>query len=1137
MSASNNFITRPVLSTVCSLLIVIVGLIAIPILPIENLPDIAPPTVKVQATYVGADAVSVEQGVTTVLEQQINGVENMDFITSNSSSDGVSSISVSFDSGTDGNINQVNVQNRVSLAEPQLPEEVRKAGVTVNKASNSTLLVYNIVNSDPSKTEYSVETISGYLDKNLTDNIKRVPGVGEVTYFGNRKVAFRLWLDPEKLAANGLTSTDVVQQLQSQNRLVPAGKIGGAPAPEGQQYTFTVQLQGRLTTESEFENIILKTTDSGGLIKLKNVGRVSLGGEAYGVDAMDLKGTPSVGVAVYQLSGSNAIQVSNGVKEVIEKFEQTLPVGLDTQVIYDTTDFINQSIKGVTNSLRDAVILVVLILFLFLQNWKATLVPAIAIPVALIGTFALVLAFGFSLNQLTLFGLVLATGLVVDDAITVVEDTSAKKAEGMTSVQAAIATMDELFSAVIATSLVKMAVFLPVLFFPGATGTIYKQFAATILFSIGISTFNALTFSPMLAALLLSKDTQQLSKQQYATAGVFLGFAYGLLSAGDGAALVLIPVVVGALVGFVAMKLTSIPLRMPGAVGGAVVGLILVGVTNLIPVILFTGIGLVVGWFVPQIFIHFNRFYSGFEKRYSKVLDQVLKARPIVMAALAAGILLTGFAFTRIPGGFVPIEDQGYAIGFVQAPDGVSNETTLAINRKVAEVLRSEDDISAAALFSGASLDGNAPNKGLFFFGTKHWDERQGSDHSVAAIVERLNKKLLMSIDGARVFVVEPPSIPGYGAGGGFEFQLLDQSSGAYGLNQFFGSAGQIMQAANANPLLNRVYTLFSPESPQIEIKVNREKMASLGVDFGAAMQSFSVNFGGAYVNDTFQEGKVRRVYVQADDVNRATTEQLSAVYVNSMKGEQIPLSEFFTVKSTNGPSVIPHFNLYRSIKIDGTPAVGKSSGQAITAMKTIFKDANLQGLGFDWTGISREEVKAGSLAVVIFALGILAVFLVLSAQYESYSDPIIILLTVPTALLGALVFLGAAGQVLNIYAQVGLVMLIGLAGGNAILIVDLANQKMGEGISALEAARFSAQSRLRPILMTAISSLTGFLPLMLASGAGAQSQSSLGLVVFGGLLVATFLSTLVVPVFYVVMKTLLGQADAKPSSDPQLSS
>ena len=1132
MSASNNFITKPVLSTVCSLLIVIVGLIAIPILPIENLPDIAPPTVKVQATYVGADAVAVEQGVTSVLEQQINGVENMDFITSNSSSDGVSSISVSFDSGTDGNINQVNVQNRVSLAEPQLPEEVRKSGVTVNKASNSILLVYNFVNEDPAKTEYSVETISGYLDKNLTNNIKRVKGVGDITYFGNRKIAFRLWLDPEKLTANNLSATDVVNQLRSQNRLVPAGKIGGAPAPEGQEYTLTVQLQGRLTSTEEFENIILRTTDAGGLVRLKDVGRVQLGGETYGIDAIDLKGSSSVGLAIYQLSGSNAIDVSNGVKDVLAQFEQTLPVGLGVQKIYDTTDFINQSIKGVTNSLRDAVILVVLILFLFLQNWKATLVPAIAIPVALIGTFALVLAFGFSLNQLTLFGLVLATGLVVDDAITVVEDTSAKKAEGMTSVQAAMETMDELFGAVIATSLVKMAVFLPVLFFPGATGTIYKQFAATILFSIGISTFNALTFSPMLSALLLSKETKDLSPQQYATAGVALGFVYGLLSAGNGSAAVIVPTVAGGLIGFIASKITGMPLRLPLAVGGAVVGLVITGVlfSNPLPVLTFTTIGLGVGYFIPVIFTNFNRLYSGFEQRYALILDAVLKARPVVMAALAAGILLTGFAFTRIPSGFVPIEDQGYAIGFIQAPDGASNEKTQAISRQVAAVLRSEEDISSAALFSGASLDGNAPNKGFFFFGTKHWDERPGPEHTVGAVVKRLNTKMYSSIDSARVFVVEPPSIPGYGNGGGFEFQLLDKSSGVYALNEFFGSARQIMQAGNANPILNRVYSLFSPQAPQYKVDVDREQMASLGVDFGSAMSAFSINFGGAYVNDTFQEGKVRRVYVQAEDVSRATPQKLSAMYVANAKGEQIPLSEFFTVKQTVGPSVIPHFNLYRSIKIEGTPMEGNSSGQAIAAMKQVFSQGTFPGLGYDWTGISREEVKAGSLAVVIFALGILSVFLVLSAQYESYTDPIIILLTVPTALLGALVFLGAAGQVLNIYAQVGLVMLIGLAGGNAILIVDLANQRMGEGASAMEAATFSAKSRLRPILMTAISSLTGFLPLMLASGAGAQSQSSLGLVVFGGLLVATFLSTLVVPVFYVVMKTLLGDAEAKPA-------
>jgi HAE1 family hydrophobic/amphiphilic exporter-1 len=446
--------------------------------------------------------------------------------------------------------------------------------------------------------------------------------------------------------------------------------------------------------------------------------------------------------------------------------------------------------------------------------------------------------------------------------------------------------------------------------------------------------------------------------------------------------------------------------------------------------------------------------------------------------------------------------------------------------------LRSEEDISSAALFSGASLDGNAPNKGFFFFGTKHWDERPGPEHTVGAVVKRLNAKMYGSIDGARVFVVEPPSIPGYGNGGGFEFQLLDKSSGVYALNEFFGSARQIMQAGNANPILNRVYSLFSPQAPQYKVDVDREQMASLGVDFGSAMSAFSINFGGAYVNDTFQEGKVRRVYVQADDVSRATPQKLSAIYVANAKGEQIPLSEFFTVKQTVGPSVIPHFNLYRSIKIEGTPKEGNSSGQAIAAMKQVFSQGSFPGLGYDWTGISREEVKAGSLAVVIFALGILAVFLVLSAQYESYTDPIIILLTVPTALLGALVFLGSAGQVLNIYAQVGLVMLIGLAGGNAILIVDLANQKMREGESALEAAKFSAKSRLRPILMTAISSLTGFLPLMLASGAGAQSQSSLGLVVFGGLLVATFLSTLVVPVFYVVMKTLIGESKSKTAED-----
>jgi len=574
------------------------------------------------------------------------------------------------------------------------------------------------------------------------------------------------------------------------------------------------------------------------------------------------------------------------------------------------------------------------------------------------------------------------------------------------------------------------------------------------------------------------------------------------------------------------------PCTLPFTVGGAIAGLVLVGVSRWFPVVFFPALGLLVGWFTPVIFANFNRFYAAMEARYAAALGWALGHRRLVMGVLGLGILLTAIAFRAIPGGFVPIEDQGYAIGFVQAPEGGSTQVTERINGKVAAVLRTEKDITAASVFSGASLDGNSPNKGLFFFGTRNWSDRKERDQNVGAIVERLNRKLAASIDGARVFVVEPPAIPGYGTGGGFEFQLLDQSGGAYDLSEFSGTAGQLIQAGNGDPDLNRVYTLFSPESPQIAIDVDRDRMAALGVDFGSAMKTFSVNFGGLYVNDTFQEGKVRRVYVQAGPDSRSTPDQLSSIYVKDQLGEQIPLAEFFTVNETVGPTVVPHFNLYRSIKIEGTPAAGKSSGQAISAMKGIFERVNPQGLSFDWTGISREEVKAGALAVVIFALGILAVYLVLSAQYESYSDPLIILMTVPTAMLGALIFLALRGEVLNVYAQVGLVMLIGLAAGNGILIVDLANQRLQAGASALEAARFAASSRLRPILMTAISSLFGFIPLVFASGAGARSQTSLGAVVFGGLLVATVLSLFVVPVFYVVMKSLLGEADGTPPAD-----
>ena len=1131
MSLSNTFITRPVLTTVCSLLIVIAGLIAIPILPIENLPDIAPPTVQVSSRYVGADAVSVEQGVTSVLEQQINGVENMDFLSSTSASDGSSAINITFASGSDGDINQVNVQNRVALAQPSLPEEVRQSGITVNQASNSILLVYNFTSEDPNQL-FSLETISGLLDQNLTDAIRRVPGVGELTYFGNRQLAFRLWLDPVRLAANKLTASDVVQALRSQNRLVPVGQIGGAPAPPGQRYTLTVLLQGRLRANADFENLILRATADGGVVRLKDVGRVSLGGESFAVEATDLRGVPSVGMAIYQRTGSNALEVSRGVEEVLKEFAETMPVGMTIQKIIDNTDFVRASIDGVSSALRDAVILVVLVLFLFLQDWKATLIPAIAIPVALVGSFLGVLVFGFTLNQLTLFGLVLATGLVVDDAITIIETTATNKASGMGALQAAKTTMDGLFGAVIATTLVLFAVFVPVLFFPGATGTIYRQFAATILFAIAISTFNALTFSPMLSALLLGWEGTPPGRRTYAIAGAAVGFIYGLLAAGGGGALgAMGALAAGVLVGFVASLFTGLPLRLPFSLGGGVAGLVLAGVANPIAVLAFAAGGGLFGWATPELFGGFNRGYGAIERGYHRGLAWVLSHRALIMGLLLSGIALTAVAFNTIASGFVPVEDQGYAIGLVQAPDGGSLETTRRVNQRVAAILREEPAIENAALFSGASLAGNAPNRGLFFFGTRNWSERTGADQSMAAIVRRLNRKFA-AIEEARIIVVEPPAIPGYGTGGGFEFQMLNRGGDALSDSQFFEAAQRLIGSANASGLFDRVFTQFSPEAPQLQILVDRDRMASLGVDFQSAMQAFSLNIGSFYVNDTFEGGRVRKVFVQADERFRANPDQLRGLYTKNAAGEPVPLSEFIRVEPATGPAVIPRFNLFRAIKVEGDPAPGRSSGQAINDIRRLFDDLSISGVSYDWTGISREEIRAGALAIVVFALGILTAYLVLSAQYESYTDPLIILMTVPTAMLGALLFLAARGEVLNIFAQVGLVMLIGLAAKNGILIVDLANQRMEEGASALEAAADAARSRFRPILMTAISSLFGFLPLVLASGAGARGQASLGTVVFGGLAVATVLSLFVVPVFYLVMKRLVaGQPPEPPAA------
>jgi HAE1 family hydrophobic/amphiphilic exporter-1 len=1021
--------------------------------------------VQVSAQYVGADAQSVEQGVTSVLEQQINGVENMEFISSTSTADGASRITVSFASGSDGDINQVNVQNRVARAQARLPEAVRQTGVTVNKASTSILLVYTFTSEDPNNP-YSLETISSLLDQNLTDAIRRVPGVGDLSYFGNRELAYRLWLDPAKLTANNLTASDVTAALRSQNRLVPAGQIGAAPSPDNQAYTLTVQLQGRVRSVAEFENLILRSSADGGLVRLKDVGRVTLGGESYAVDR---------GLDPRRDQGPAGSRGAGGADPV------SVPAGLEG---HPGAGDCHPGVAGGHLPVREDLRL--------------------------------------RAHQLTLFGLVLATGLVVDDAITVIEDTVNKHRQGLGALQAAKATMDELFGAVVATFLVLLAVFVPVLFFPGATGTIYRQFAATIIFSMAISTFNALTFSPMLAALLLAREDAPPSRRTYAIAGACIGFVYGIFESETGVLAALAALISGALLGFVLTTITGRPLRLACTAGGAGVALLFAGLHSPLLTLLFAVAGGGGGWGAPWIFAHFNRIYAAAERRYHGLLEWGFSHRKLVLAGLGGGILFTAIAFTSIPTGFVPTEDQGFAIGIVQTPEGSSLQVTAAIQKRVAAILREEPEIQTSALFSGASFDGNAPNRGLFFFGTSNWSERRSPDQSVAAIVARLNRKL-SQIQEARVIVIEPPAIRGYGNSGGFEFQLLDQSGGAVTPGQFFEAAGAMIGQANGSGDFSRVFTQFSPESPQLRLEVNRDRMAALQVDYEKAMDAVSLNIGGSYINDTFTGGKVRRVYVQADERFRATPEALQKLTVENAAGKPIALAEFMRVEPVTGPSVIPRFNLYRSIKIEGVAAPGRSSGDAIQVMQGLFQRLNVNGLGYDWTGISREEIKAGALAVVIFALGILVVYLVLAGQYESYTDPLVILMTVPTAMLGALLFLSLRGEVLNIYAQVGLVMLIGLAAKNGILIVDLANQRLEEGATVLEAARSAAQVRLRPILMTAIASLAGFLPLVLASGAGARSQASLGTVVFGGLTVATVLSLLVVPVFYVAMKQLSG--------------
>jgi len=1025
------FIKRPVFTSVCAIIILLIGAISIPTLPTAQYPEISPTQIEVTANYVGASAEVVESTVTTVLEREINGVEGMRYMKSSSSNNGTSTITVTFDPGRNKDIAAVDVQNRVSLAEPQLPEQVQRTGVTVSKQSNNILLAMGLYTENK---EYDNVFLSNYADLYMVDALQRIEGVSEARIFGERRYAMRLWLDPNKLASRNLTAQDVINALNEQNLQVGAGQIGQQPAPEGQQYQIDLRAVGRLVDASEFEDIVIQTAADGTLIKLRDVGRAELGAENYS-SFLRFRAQDGVGIGIFQIPGSNALEVARNVKAEMARLAESFPPGMKYQVAFDTTLFVEESLSEVVLTLFMSIGLVILVIFLFLQDWRTTLIPVITIPLALIGTFGFVKAFGFSINTLTLFGLTLATGMVVDDAIVVVEDISRLiQEEGMPPRQAASEAMRELFGAVIATSLVLMAVFIPVAFFPGSTGQIYRQFALTIAFSIAISTFLALTLTPSLSALLLRQE------------------------------------------------------QKPGGL---------------------------VGW----IFGRINRFLDWTRRGYQRSLNRLTRLKGIVVVLFIVSLGLTGWLYTRVPTAFLPDEDQAYFITIIQGPEGVSLNYTSDVMAKVEKELLKQPETLGTFAVGGFGFSSPTANNGIIFTTLKPWDERTGPGQSAEGIINRLRGTLL-AIPEARILPVNPPAIQGLSSFGGFEYQLQDRR-GTSGLDTMTQVMGQLLQQANQTPGLQAVFSTFAANTPQLLIEVDRNRAKALQVDVDDIFNTLQSYLGSRYVNDFNLQQRTYRVYVQADAQFRSNPEDIGQLYVRSATDQMIPLSNLVKLTPTTGAQTITHYNLFRSIEISGSSAPGTSSGQAMQAMAQISQQVLPASLGYEWSGISLEEQQSGGQAPIIFGLGLVFVFLVLAAQYENYVDPLIIMLSVPLAIFGALTAQSLRGLPNDVYCQVGLVMLIGLASKNAILIVEFANQLREQGLSITKAAVEASQQRLRPILMTALSTLLGIFPLVIAVGAGAASRQSLGTAVFGGMLVATFLSLFVVPVLYIVIGTI----------------
>ncbi len=1028
-SISDPFLRRPVLTLVLSLLVLLGGLISLPGLKVENLPPIAPGRVSVSASYPGASPEVVEQGVTTLLEKQFNGLERLDSIRSTSSANG-SSISLGFEGGNP-EINQINTQNEAAVVSRQLPAQVARFGVQVRRTSDDLLMVLSF---SASRDRYDDTFLSGWVDQVIRDRLQRVPGVGEVRLFGGSSLAFRLWLDPLRLEERNLTISEVRDALEEQNVLAALGQAGVAPSPDDQLVTLPLRMEGRLRTAQEFESLVVDRSANGGVTLLKDVGRVSLGSENYESIATDLGGKTAVAVGIFQRDGSNALEVSQGIDQALKELGPRFPPGVDLQVIVDEAASIRTSIDRTTSSLREAVLLVFLVLLLGLGNSRLALISASAVPVALIGSLAVLRLSGDSINTLTLFGMVLASGLVVDDAIVVSEDIGRRLENGRPPLEAAREAMAELGGAVIATSLVLIVVFLPVLTLGGSLGRLYAPIALTIGGTIVFSTFNALTFTPVAASRLLHADRRE-------------------------------------------------------------------------PAWLLR-------WIDPP-----RRALERLERPYDRLLSRVLGWRRRVVAGLLVGLLLTGLAFEQRPKAFIPQEDSGQLRGVVLLQDGIALPRTQQVMEQVREVMDQEPLIRFANFYAGRSFGDSSPNKGIFFLRLKPIEERPGADQSAAAVAERLNRRLRQRISDATVIVSESPTVRGFSSESGLEFDLLDTSGGRLSLGEFQQEAEAFIAAARQTGAFEQVGTRFSADAPLLRLIPDRLRMASLQVDLDELVSVLGASFGSDYVNDSFEGDQVRKVIVQLEGEARRDADDVLALQVRNRTGQLIPLAQIVQVEAGTGPTTINHTRLVRSISIRAQPGPGVSSGQAIALLEQLQRDRASTATDLEWAGLAREEARSGGGNLQVFALAVLVMLLVLAGLYENFADPFIILATVPMGVLGGVLGLALRGLPLDVYGQMGLLVLVALAAKNAILIVEFANQRLAEGMPLDEAVHGAAVARLRPILLTAFSSLAGFLPLLFATGAGSASRISIGTVVFFGLLVATVLTLFLVPTLYRIVK------------------